>query len=138
MVETRLAPWGALALRLALGTMWVSHGLLKLLVYTPAGFVAYLQSVGLPTQVAVPVILAELVGGAAILAGFHGRWASLALSPILVGATLAHAPNGWVFSSPNGGWEFPVFLIAASAAHALLGDGRLAFRAWRPLAAQPA
>ena len=45
-----------------------------------------------------------------------------------VGATLQHAGNGWVFSNANGGWEYPVFLIAASLVHALLGDGRYALR----------
>jgi putative oxidoreductase len=40
-----------------------------------------------------------------------------------------HIPNGWVFSAPNGGWEYPVFLAIASAVQALLGDGALALRA---------
>jgi putative oxidoreductase len=31
-----------------------------------------------------------------------------------------------VFSAANGGWEYPVFLIAASFAQALLGDGQFA------------
>jgi putative oxidoreductase len=32
-----------------------------------------------------------------------------------------------VFSAANGGWEYPVFLIAASLVQALLGDGKYAF-----------
>jgi len=48
------------------------------------------------------------------------------LVPILAGATWVHAGNGWVFNAPNGGWEYPVFLISASLAQALLGDGRYA------------
>jgi putative oxidoreductase len=34
-----------------------------------------------------------------------------------------------VFSAPNGGWEYPVFLVVASVVQALLGDGALALRA---------
>jgi putative oxidoreductase len=34
-----------------------------------------------------------------------------------------HLGNGWVFSNPNGGWEYPVFLIVVSVVVALLGDG---------------
>jgi putative oxidoreductase len=34
-----------------------------------------------------------------------------------------------VFSAPNGGWEYPVFLVVASLVQALLGDGALALRA---------
>jgi putative oxidoreductase len=45
------------------------------------------------------------------------------LIPILAGATWVHIGNGWVFSAQNGGWEYPVFLIGASFAQALLGNG---------------
>jgi putative oxidoreductase len=34
-----------------------------------------------------------------------------------------HVPNGWMFTAPNGGWEYPVFLVLALAAQAMLGDG---------------
>jgi putative oxidoreductase len=37
-----------------------------------------------------------------------------------------HAGNGWVFSAPNGGWEYPLFLIVVSFVQAMLGDGRYA------------
>lgn len=117
---------GAALLRLALGTMWITHALLKLLVFTLAGTAGFFESVGLPGVLAYPVVAAELAGGAAILLGWHGRWASLLLSPILLAAAWVHLPNGWVFSNPKGGWEYPVFLLAASLAHALLGDGRFA------------
>jgi putative oxidoreductase len=33
-----------------------------------------------------------------------------------------------VFTSPNGGWEYPVFLMAMSVVHFLLGDGPLALK----------
>ena len=44
----------------------------------------------------------------------------------LLGALFVHAPNGWVFNAPNGGWEYPAFLAAAAFAHALIGDGAFA------------
>lgn len=113
----------AALLRAALGTMWLSHAWLKLGVFTMAGFAGFLAQQGLPTALAWPVVLAEVAGGVLILAGWHGRWASIALLPVLAGATLVHAANGWVFSAANGGWEYPVFLAAMSLVHALLGDG---------------
>ncbi len=123
------APYGAFLLRLSLGLMWLSHGLLlKLHTFGIAGLSAWLGSIGLPPALAWPLVIAEAVGGLAILLGWHGRWASLALLPILVGATAIHWPNGWVFTAANGGWEYPAFLIAASIAHALLGDGVFALR----------
>ena len=58
--------------------------------------------------------------------GFRTRWVALALVPVLLGATWVHMGNGWVFSGANGGWEYPVFLIAVSFASALLGSGAYA------------
>jgi putative oxidoreductase len=60
--------------------------------------------------------------------GFHARWVSLALLPILLGALAVHAPNGWLFTAPNGGWEYPAFLALAALAQALVGDGAYALR----------
>jgi putative oxidoreductase len=119
----------AAVLRLALATMWLSHAWLKVGVFTMAGFTAFLAQQGLPTVLAWPVVLAEVSGGLLILLGLGGRWVSLALLPILAGATLVHAGNGWVFTAPNGGWEYPVFLMAMSLVHALLGDGRFTVHA---------
>ncbi|MCW5731961.1 MAG: DoxX family protein [Alphaproteobacteria bacterium] len=126
-----LAPYGALLLRLALGTMWLAHGLLKVFVFGIAGTVGFFEQLGLPGPLAYLVILAEIGGGLLILLGLHGRFVSLALTPVMLGAAWVHAGNGWVFSAPNGGWEYPVFLIAAGLAHALLGDGALALRSSR-------
>ena len=131
--DARLVAWGALLLRLALGTMWISHAALKLFTFTLPGTVRFFESVGLPGWMVYPTVAAELTGGVAILAGFHGRLASLALLPILLGAAWVHWPNGWMFTAPHGGWEYPVFLAAMCVVHALVGDGALAVRS-RPVA----
>lgn len=128
MIDQRLAPYAAALLRLSLGAMWISHALLKLLVFGIAGFEGFLASHGMPVAVAWPVVLLELGGGALILLGVHGRVASALLLPVLIGATAAHIGNGWVFSNANGGWEYPVFLMAMSVVHALLGDGAFALK----------
>ena len=131
MIDNRLAPYGALALRIALGSMFIAHAYLKLVIFTPAGFAGFLGQVGLPAFLAWPIILAELVGGLAILAGFYGRYVSILLLPVLLGALMVHAPNGWVFNAPNGGWEYPAFLALAALAHGLIGDGALALKSAR-------
>ncbi|MEX6501606.1 DoxX family protein [Pseudomonas zhanjiangensis] len=119
-----------LLLRTGLAAMWISHGLLlKLFTFGIAGLAAWLTSQGLPSALALPLIVAESLGGLLILLGLYGRWVSLALLPILIGALLIHAGNGWVFSNPNGGWEYPLFLAAMSLVHVLLGDGPLALKA---------
>lgn len=124
----------ATVLRVALGAMWISHALLKILVFTLPGTAQFFTSVGLPGVLVYPVVAAELLGGVAILLGFFGRQVSLLLAPILVVAAWVHFPNGWVFTAANGGWEYPVFLVAASLAHWLLGDGAYAARTGTALA----
>ena len=122
----------ALLLRLTLGTMFVAHGLLKYFVFTPAGTVKFFESLGLPGPLAYLTIAAEVLGGIALVAGYHTRVVASALVPVLLGAAWAHAGNGWLFSSPNGGWEYPVFMAFTAIAAALLGDGRYALRSTAP------
>ena len=122
----------ALLLRLTLGTMFVAHGLLKYFVFTPAGTVKFFESLGLPGPLAYLTIAAEVLGGIALVAGYHTRVVASALVPVLLGAAWAHAGNGWLFSSPNGGWEYPVFMAFTAIAAALLGDGRYALRSTTP------
>lgn len=112
--------------RLALGTMFVSHGLLKVFVFTLPGTVGFFQSVGFPGWTAYVVTVAEIVGGAALVLGVRTRLVSAALLPVLLGALYVHLGNGWVFSAPNGGWEYPAFLAASAVVQVLLGDGRFA------------
>jgi putative oxidoreductase len=126
MIDTRLAPYGLFALRAALGIMFIAHAYLKIAVFTIPGFQQFLGMVGLPAVLAWPIVLAELLGGLAILVGFYGRWVSAALLPVLLGALAIHAPNGWLFTAPNGGWEYPAFLAVAAIAHVLAGDGAFA------------
>lgn len=129
MIDTRTAPYGLLfLLRMALGLMWVSHALRQVFVFTVPGFAAFLASFGLPPALALPVILAELTGGLLILAGIYARPVALALVPVLLGAMSAHMGDGWLFSAPGGGWEYPAFLVAASLTVALAGEGAFALR----------
>ncbi|GAB3541618.1 DoxX family protein [Noviherbaspirillum agri] len=128
MIDQRFAPYAAALLRISLGVMWISHALLKLLVFSMPGFKSFLTSQGLPPFIAWPIVLAELAGGALVLLGIHGRVVSLALLPVMLGAMNVHLGNGWVFSNPNGGWEYPLFLIAMSGVHGLLGDGAFALK----------
>ena len=126
MIDSRTAPYAALLLRVTLGVMFIVHALLKYVVFTLPGTVKFFESLGLPGPLAYVTFAAELIGGLLILGGVYARWVALALVPILLGATWAHAGNGWVFSAPNGGWEYPAFLAIAALVLALQGDGKYA------------
>lgn len=126
MIDNRTAPYAAFVLRAALGLMFIAHALLKYSVFTLPGTVKFFESLGLPGPLAYATFAAELIGGTLILAGLGTRWVALALVPVLLGATWVHAGNGWLFTAPNGGWEYPAFLTVAAFAQALLGDGKFA------------
>jgi putative oxidoreductase len=126
MNATKTTEAGIALLRIALGTMFVAHGLLKAFVFTLPGTAGFFQSVGFPGFLAYVVTPAEVLGGIALLAGYRTRLVAAAMLPVLLGATLVHAGNGWVFSGPNGGWEYPAYLVVLALAQVLLGSGALA------------
>lgn len=128
MIDTRTAPYAALALRVSLGVLLVAHGLLKVFVFTIPGTVQFFATIGYPGVFAYAVILGELGGGLLLILGLYTRWIALALVPILVGATVQHLPNGWLFTSTGGGYEFPALWTVLLFVQALLGDGAYALK----------
>ena len=120
--------YGVTLIRVSLGIMWIAHALLKLFVFTLPGTAQFFASIGYPGFLAYPVFAVELLGGLALLLGVYARQVSLALAPVMAVAASVHFNNGWVHTSPNGGWEYPVFLTVASVALWLLGDGAFAAR----------
>ena len=128
MTDSRNPAVAALLLRVSLGTMFIAHALLKYFVFTLPGTAQFFASMGLPGALGYVVVAAELVGGVLLLIGVSTRIVSLALVPVLLGATWAHSGNGWLFTSPNGGWEYPAFWTVALVVQALLGNGAYALR----------
>ena len=116
--------YAALLLRVSLGVMFLAHSLiLKVFTFGLAGTSQWFVSVGLPGWLAYAVCFAEIIGGTMLILGVYTRRVALALLPILLGAAFVHWPNGWVFSAPNGGWEYPIFLALALVVQSLLGNG---------------
>jgi putative oxidoreductase len=114
---------GNALLRISLGIMFIAHGLiLKYFTFTLAGTAQFFESIGLPGPLAYAVFLAETIGGVLLLINFRTRWVALGLIPVLLGAAWVHIGNGWVFSNPNGGWEYPLFLIVISVVVALQAE----------------
>jgi putative oxidoreductase len=126
MTDVRNAPYAALVLRVGLGSMLLAHGLLKVIVFTIPGTIGFFEKVGFPGALAYYVIAAEVIGGLMLIVGLYARWAALAALPVLLGAITVHFGNGWQFTAPNGGWEFPAFWAVALVAQALIGNGAYA------------
>ena len=132
MIDARTAPYAALLLRISLGAMFLAHGLMKWFVFTLPGTAQFFESVGFPGALAYVVTFAEIGAGALLVLGVRTRLVALLSLPILLGAASVHFGNGWVFSAPKGGWEYPVFLVIAALVQALLGDGAYALKAGAP------
>lgn len=123
MTETTRIDLAARLLRTGVGIMFIAHALLKYFVFTLPGTAQFFTSLGLPGALGYVTFAAELVGGIMLLTGVGTRLVALAMVPFLIGATWVHAGNGWLFTSPNGGWEYPAFLTLACIVVAILGDG---------------
>jgi putative oxidoreductase len=136
MTPSQLTANATFLLRIALGVMFLAHSVvLKLLTFGLPGTAQFFVSVGLPAWLAYVTFASEAIGGLLLVLGVQSRWVALALSPFLLGALFAvHLPNGWVFTAPNGGWEYPAYLFVLCIAQAMLGDGAYALSPSRPLA----
>ncbi len=129
MNEQQLNQYGVFVLRIALGVILIAHSLyLKLVIFTLPGTAQFFGSIGLPGFLAYVVFAIEALAGIAFILGFQTRWFAAIVVPVLIGATWAHIGNGWLFTNPNGGWEYPLLLVFATAAQGLLGDGAFAMK----------
>jgi putative oxidoreductase len=115
---------GILILRVAVGAVMFTHGLLKPLVFTLPGTMEFFEKNGFPGWTAIPVFILELVCGGFLIVGLLSRWAAAALIPVMIGALMVHWPHGWMFDRQGGGWEYIAFLTAALLSLVVLGDGR--------------
>ena len=132
--EPRTAAYAAFLLRIALGLMFLSHSVvLKYFTFTLEGTAKFFASIGLWSPLAYVVFAAEVIGGVLLILGVQVRLVALALLPILLGAVWVHAGNGWVFSSANGGWEYPLYLALLTIVQVLLGEGAYALAPSKPL-----
>jgi putative oxidoreductase len=123
MINNNTAPYGAALLRIALGVLFLAHVGFKLFVFTVLGFVGFFESMGLPSAIAYPIIALELLGGIALVLGIYASWVAIPLAIEMLGVAFVHAPNGFSFANPDGGWEYPALWFIALVVVFLLGDG---------------
>jgi len=118
---------GVFILRISFGVVLLAHSLyLKMMVFGLAGTAGYFSSIGLPGFLAYVVFGIETVAGIALIVGYKTRLFAGLTIPVLLGATWAHAANGWLFSNANGGWEYPLLLTILAFVLMTLGNGKFA------------
>ena len=143
---------GALILRLALGGIFVAHGVAKLLPWGESleSFSKTVGSLGIPGPAypaAVAIVAAEILGGLLVILGLLPRLGALALAIVMAGAIyFVHLPSGFflkVMATPQDiaawseavkgkesipiphGIEFNVALLAMSLQVLLGGAGKM-------------
>jgi putative oxidoreductase len=110
-----------LILRLVLGAVMLAHGFPKVTGF--AGTAGFFASAGVPapTLAAAYAAAVEVGGGVLILLGIAVDIVGLLFAIDMLGAIIfVHIKNGF---TAQGGYEFPLILLAASLAVALAGPG---------------
>ncbi len=117
--------WGITVLRVVVGIVFLAHGWQKLFGFGFHGVAGFFGGAGIPLPFvsAVVVTLVEFLGGIALVIGLLTRWAA-ALNgfDMLVAVLAVHLRNGF-FDEQQHGVEYPLTLLAACVALAMLGPG---------------
>ena len=120
---------GLTILRITVGIVFLVHGYQKLFhmgFHGVAGFFAH-AGIPLPMVSAVIVTLVEFVGGIMLVAGIGVRIAAaLNAVDMTVAVLFVHLKHG--FGAQNGGFEYPLTLLAATLCLALSGGGMFALK----------
>lgn len=132
--------WTLLVLRLGLGLMILPHGAQKALGwfggYGLDGTMGYFtDTLGIPFILGLLAIVAEFLGGFALLGGFFTRVAAVGVgTTLVVAAWTVHLQHGffmnWYGNQAGEGIEFFLLGVAMAAALAIGGGGRYSVDGW--------
>lgn len=134
-----MSPLGATVLRVMLGGVFIAHGYYVYDVVTSDALSAMItKRLGLPLgdYVTSYILLAHFVGGIMLILGVFTRVAAMANLPIMMGAVLLfHFDQGFflravIIDAARGkadvaGYEYALFVLAATFAQCFLGTGAL-------------
>jgi len=124
---------GLLVARLALGIVFLPHGLQKTLgLFGGAGFsgtMGFFTQQGLPSIIAFLVIIAESFGALGLIIGFLSRLAAFGIGLNMLGAILmVHLPNGffmnWFGTQKGEGFEYHILAIGLALVVLIGGGGK--------------
>jgi len=132
ILYTDKSDWGALIARVFLGLVILPHGLQKLLgLFGGYGFnatIEYFVSTGIPSVVAVLIILGESFGALFLVLGFISRISASGIVIIMLGAVfMVHIQNGffmnWIGSQAGEGFEYHLLALGLAFIVIVKGGG---------------
>ncbi|MCH7517777.1 MAG: DoxX family protein [Candidatus Dadabacteria bacterium] len=124
---------GLFIARISLGIVILPHGLQKLLgLFGGAGFsgtVDFFVGSGLPSAVAILIIIAESFGALGLILGFLSRLAAFGITLIMLGAIfMVHIQNGffmnWFGNQAGEGFEYHLLALGLSLVVLIKGGGK--------------
>ena len=125
--------FGLFIARIFLGIVILPHGLQKLLgMFGGAGFsgtVEFFVGSGLPSAVAILIIIGESFGALGLILGFLSRLAALGIAVIMLGAIfMVHLQNGffmnWFGNQSGEGFEYHLLALGLSLVVLIKGGGK--------------
>jgi putative oxidoreductase len=124
---------GLFIARISLGIVILPHGLQKLFgLFGGAGFsgtVDFFVGSGLPSAVAILIIIAESFGALGLILGFFSRLAAFGITLIMLGAIfMVHIQNGffmnWFGNQAGEGFEYHLLALGLSLVVLIKGGGK--------------
>ena len=106
-------------LRAAVGVIFIVHGSGK---FNP-GFLGFMEMLGLPPEMQIPIALAETVPGILLLIGVFTRLSASLLSIVMLGAFFYVKQAGSL--TGERGFELDLILLAACLVVIVAGPGRI-------------
>ncbi len=125
--------FGFFIARITLGLVILPHGLQKLLgLFGGAGFsgtVDFFVGSGIPTAVAILIIIAESFGALGLIFGLLSRIAAFGITLIMLGAIfMVHLQNGffmnWFGNQSGEGFEYHLLALGLSLVVLIKGGGK--------------
>ena len=108
-----------MGLRAAVGVIFIVHGSGK---FNP-GFLGFMEMLGLPPEMQIPIALAETVPGILLLIGVFTRLSASLLSIVMLGAIFYVKQAGSL--TGERGFELDLILLAACLVVMVAGPGRI-------------
>ena len=108
-----------MGLRVAVGVVFIVHGSGK---FNP-GFLGFMEMLGLPPEMQIPIALAETVPGILLLIGVFTRLSASLLSIVMLGAIFYVKQAGSL--TGERGFELDLILLAACLVVMIAGPGRI-------------
>ena len=108
-----------MGLRAAVGVIFIVHGSGK---FNP-GFLGFMEMLGLPPEMQIPIALAETVPGILLLIGVFTRLSASLLSIVMLGAFFYVKQAGSL--TGERGFELDLILLTACLVVLIAGPGRI-------------